>query len=126
MSTVDEINAKVQFLKGLDKEIGNNMADQIQLAKIEFIVERTLAAVKTRRDNAGFSGGWGDDGASALELKLLIWLDGIIFAHGGKTDQFDSLIYDFEEIQKAKQLENDPDYIQLKQLEEKLKAKGLL
>lgn len=125
MNTVDEINTKMQSLKRMYSVVGS-MVDPTALAKIEFIVEQTLVSVKTRRDNAGYSGGWGDDGAGALESKLLTWLDGIVFAHDGNTDQFANLSDDFDEFQKAKHRENDPDYIQMKQLEEKLKAKGLL
>ena len=62
------------------------------------------------RSDAGFSGSWGDGGASHQEELLKHWLDGVSFAQTGETQVYKSLL---------KKLMNEEDseykkYIELK------------
>lgn len=79
---------------------------------ISEIKKSVTESARKARDDAGFSGSWGDGGAAQMEEKLKWWLDGIQFAESGETSVYASMVKRLEE-------EADPEFAEFKRLQEK-------
>lgn len=79
---------------------------------INEIKKSVTESASKARDDAGFSGSWGDGGAHQMEEKLKWWLDGIQFAESGETSVYGAMIKRIEE-------ESDPEFVEFKRLQEK-------
>ena len=83
-----------------------------ELRTIQVAVAESAAAA---RENAGYSGSWGDGGASAAEERLRVWLDGVNYATTGVTAVYGELLH-------RASVEADPEYAEYQRLKEKFKT----
>lgn len=81
------------------------------VAVVKAAVEK---GAKQARDDAGYSGSWGDGGASQSEERLKYWLDGISFQRTGISAVYGHILVKAE-------LATDTEYQEFLRLQEKFK-----
>jgi hypothetical protein len=81
---------------------------------LKIIQNAVTESAAAARENAGYSGSWGDGGASAAEERLRVWLDGVNYATTGVTTVYGDLL-------KRERERFDPEYAEYLRLKDKFK-----
>ena len=85
---------------------------ELNVKLIAAIKQAVKSNAHTAKEDAGYSGSWGDGGASAMISKLDAWLDGIEFAKTGVTELYSHIAARYEK-------ELDPEYVEYIRLQSK-------
>ena len=84
----------------------------MKITEIELIKVAIAKSAHSARENASYSGTWGDGGAAAAEERLQVWLDGINYANTGVTNVYGDLLK--REVERL-----DPEYAEYLRLKDK-------
>lgn len=76
------------------------------------VIRRITETAKSRREDAGYNGEYGDGGSSQMLENLEYWLDGIKFAESGTSTKYDHIIHKYK-------LEQDSEYKLYQELKKK-------